>query len=363
VSIPQEIDMKRYSKKRSKKTWMPPGTLVHIGEKTAEIAGVTVIDYNEAELREETLHKIEECLLLKDRSTVTWINIEGIHDVPLIEKLGACYEIHPLTLEDILNTDQRPKVDDMENYIFIVLKMLHYNDQDTDIVSEQISLILGRNFVFSFQEGIQGDVFEPLRQRIRGSKGKIRKMGADYLAYALLDGIVDNYFAVLEKLGEQIEIIEEEVVTDPRPETLQKIHYLKREMLYIRRCIWPLREVMASLAKRESELIKESTEVFLRDVYDHVVQIIDTIETFREMLSSMLDIYLSSISNRMNQVMKVLTIIATIFIPLTFLAGLYGMNFKYMPELEWPWGYPLLLTFMLTVVCFMLYFFRKRKWL
>ena len=355
--------MKRYSKKRSKKTWMPPGTLVHIGEKTAEITGVTVIDYSETELREETLHKIEECFLLKDRPTVTWINIEGINDVSLIEKLGACYGIHPLTLEDILNTDQRPKADDMENYIFIVLKMLHYNDQGTDIVSEQVSLILGNNFIFTFQEGIKGDVFEPLRQRIRGSKGKIRKMGADYLAYAMLDGIVDNYFAVLEQLGEQIELLEEEVVTEPNPETLKKIHYFKREMLYIRRCVWPLREVMASIAKRESDLIKESTEIFLRDVYDHVVQIIDTIETFREMLSSMLDIYLSSISNRMNQVMKVLTIIATIFIPLTFLAGLYGMNFKYMPELEWHWGYPGVLAIMLSATCFMLYFFRKRKWL
>jgi magnesium transporter len=355
--------MKRYSKKRSKKSWMDPGTLVHIGEKAVDITGITVIDYNEGELREETLLKIEECFLLKDRPTVTWINLEGIHDIHLIEKLGTCYEIHPLTLEDILNTDQRPKIDDMENYIFIVLKMLHCNNQGTNIVSEQVSLILGSNFVISFQEGIKGDVFEPLRQRIRGSKGKIRKMGADYLAYAMLDGIVDNYFAVLEKLGEQIELLEEEVVTDPRPETLQKIHYLKREMLYIRRCIWPLREVIAALAKRESELIKESTEIYLRDVYDHVVQIIDTIETFREMLSSMLDIYLSSLSNRMNQVMKVLTIIATIFIPLTFLAGLYGMNFKYMPELEWHWGYPLVLAIMLSVVCIMMFFFKKRNWL
>ena len=355
--------MKRYTKKRSKKSWMAPGTLVHIGEKTVDITGVTVIDYNESELKEETLHSLEECFIFKDRPTVTWIDIEGVHDIHLIEKLGACYEIHPLTLEDILNTDQRPKVDDMENYLYIVLKMLHNNNNGSDIVSEQLSLILGCNFVFSFQEGIKGDVLDPLRQRIRGSKGKIRKMGADYLVYAIVDGIVDNYFTILEKLGEQIELLEEEVVTDPRPETLKKIHHFKREMLYIRRCIWPLREVVAALAKRESSLIKEETELYLRDVYDHVVQIIDTIETFREMLSSMLDIYLSSLSNRMNQVMKVLTIIATIFIPLTFLAGLYGMNFKYMPELEWHWGYPLVLAIMVSVVCIMLFFFRKRKWL
>jgi magnesium transporter len=364
VSDPAAGDsMKRYSKKRSKKAWMPPGTLVHIGEKTADITGVTVIDYNESELHEEELHTLEQCLLLKGRPSVTWINIEGIHDIQLIEKLGACYEIHPLTLEDIMNTDQRPKVDDMDTYMYVVLKMLHNNNGSSDIVSEQLSLILGANFVFSFQEGLKGDVLDPLRQRIRSSKGKIRKMGADYLLYGIVDGVVDNYFTILEKMGEHIELLEEEVVTDPRPETLQKIHHFKREMLYIRKCVWPLREVIATLAKRESALIKEETVIFLRDVYDHVVQIIDTIETFREMLSSMLDIYLSSISNRMNQVMKVLTIIATIFIPLTFLAGLYGMNFKYMPELEWPWGYPAVLAIMLSATCFMLYFFKKRNWL
>ena len=355
--------MKRYTKKRSKKAWMSPGTLMHIGEKKAGNIEVTVIDYNESAVQETTLQNIEECFALKDRPSVTWINLEGVHDTALIEKLGACFQIHPLTMEDILNTDQRPKYDDMENYVYMVLKMLQYNDKGADIVAEQVSLILGSNFVLSFQEGIKSDVLEPLRQRIRSGKGKIRKMGADYLAYAIVDGIVDNYFVVLEKLGEQIELLEEEVVTNPQPSTLQKIHHCKQEMLYIRRCVWPLREVIASLAKRESQLIQESTELYLRDVYDHVVQIIDSVETFREMLSSMLDIYLSSLSNRMNQVMKVLTIIATIFIPLTFLAGVYGMNFKYMPELEWHWGYPFILAVMIAVVCIMLFFFRKRKWL
>ncbi|MDO8721901.1 MAG: magnesium/cobalt transporter CorA [Syntrophales bacterium] len=336
---------------------------MHIGETKPGNIEVTVIDYNESAVQETKPQKIEECFALKDRPSVTWINLEGVHDVALVEKLGACFQIHPLTLEDILNTDHRPKFDDMENYVYMVLKMLHYDEKGADIVAEQVSLILGSNFVLSFQEGIKGDVFEPLRQRIRSGKGKIRKLGADYLAYAIVDGIVDNYFTVLEKLGEQIELLEEEVVTDPKPETLRKIHEFKREMLYIRRCIWPLREVTASLAKRESPLIKESTELYLRDVYDHLVQIMDSVETFREMLSSMLDIYLSSLSNRMNQVMKVLTIIATIFIPLTFLAGVYGMNFKYMPELEWHWGYPFILAIMMAVVCIMLFFFRKRKWL
>ena len=355
--------MKRYTKKRSKKAWMSPGTLMHIGETKPGTIEVTVIDYNESGVQETKLQKIEECYALKDRPTVTWINLEGVHDIALIEKLGACFQIHPLTLEDILNTDQRPKCDDMETYVYLVLKILQYNNRGSDIVSEQMSIILGDNFVISFQEGIKGDVFEPLRQRIRSGRGKIRKLGADYLAYAIVDGTVDNYFTVLEKLGEQIELLEEEVVTDPQPSTLQKIHYFKREMLYIRRCIWPLREVIAALTKKESPLIKESTEIYLRDVYDHVVQIIDNVETFREMLSSMLDVYLSSLSNRMNQVMKVLTIIATIFIPLSFLAGIYGMNFKYMPELEWHWGYPFILAVMIAVVCIMLFYFRKRKWL
>ena len=355
--------MKRYTKTRSKKAWMSPGTLMHIGEKKAGDIEITVIDYNESAVQEIKLQKIEECFALKDRPTVTWIDLEGVHDITLIEKLGACFQIHPLTLEDILNTDQRPKFDDMETYVYMVFKMLQYNDHGAVIISEQVSLILGDNFVISFQEGIKGDVLEPVRQRIRSGKGKIRKMGADYLAYAIVDGIVDNYFAILEKLGEQIELLEEEVVTDPKPETLQKIHFFKREMLYIRRCIWPLREVTAALAKRESPLIKESTELYLRDVYDHVVQIIDSVETFREMLSSMLDIYLSSLSNRMNQVMKVLTIIATIFIPLTFLAGVYGMNFKYMPELEWHWGYPLIVSFMISIGCVMLILFKRKKWM
>ena len=355
--------MKRYTKKRSKKAWMSPGTLMHIGETKPGTIEVTAIDYNESGVQETKLQKIEECYALKDRPTVTWINLEGVHDIALIEKLGACFHIHPLTLEDILNTDQRPKCDDMETYVYLVLKILQYNNRGSEIVSEQMSIILGDNFVISFQEGIKGDVFEPLRQRIRSGKGKIRKLGADYLAYAIVDGTVDNYFTVLEKLGEQIELLEEEVVTDPQPSTLQKIHHFKREMLYIRRCIWPLREVIAALAKKESPLIKESTEIYLRDVYDHVVQIIDSVETFREMLSSMLDVYLSSLSNRMNQVMKVLTIIATIFIPLSFLAGIYGMNFKYMPELEWHWGYPFILAIMIAVVCIMLLYFRKRKWL
>lgn len=354
--------MPKLIKKRSKKAGLPPGSLVHIGEKKAETPKITIIDYDETHFQEKEVKTIDECFIFKDKPTVTWINIDGLHQVEILEKLGECYGLHPLVLEDILNTDQRPKMEDYGEYIYIVLKMLDYNDKSNEIESEQMSLILGPNFVFSFQER-EGDTFNPIRERIRNSKGRIRKMGADYLAYTLLDSIVDNYFIILEKLGEKIEFLEEKLVTRPTPETLQVIHYLKREMIFLRRAVWPLREVVNGLERGESSLVKESTRVYLRDVYDHTIQAIDTIETYRDMVSGMLDIYLSSVSNRLNSVMKVLTIIATIFMPLTFLAGVYGMNFKYMPELEWRWGYPLVWFIMAGIGISMLIYFRKRKWL
>ena len=270
--------------------------------------------------------------------------------------------MHPLVLEDILNTGQRPKLEDFDEYVFVVLKMFRYGDQVDGMGIEQISLILGPSFVISFQEE-PGDVFDLVRGRIRESKGRIRKMGADYLAYALLDALVDSYFVVLERVGEKVEFLEEELVSDPRPETLQAIHNLKRDMLFLRKSVWPLREVVGALVRGEPSLFGESITVYLRDVYDHSIQVIDTIETFRDMVSGMLDIYLSSVSNRMNEVMKVLTIIATIFIPLTFITGLYGMNFKHMPELAWRWGYPMVWAVMLTVVVLMLFYFRRKKWL
>jgi magnesium transporter len=241
--------------------------------------------------------------------------------------------------------------------------MLHYQERSGQIEPEQISLILGQNFVFSFQEGKTGDVFGPIRDRIRNGKGRVRKMGADYLVYSLVDAVVDNYFVILEKLGERVEFLEEELVAQPTPRTLKEIHSLKREMIFLRKALWPLREVIGVLERGESPLIRESTRIYLRDVYDHTIQVIDTIETIRDMVSGMLDIYLSSISNRLNAVMKVLTIIATVFMPLTFLAGLYGMNFKHMPELEWPWGYPMVLMIMLAVASSMLIYFKKKKWL
>jgi magnesium transporter len=354
--------MPRLIKRRSKKSGLPPGTLVHIGEKKAERVKISIVDYDETQFQEKEAKTVEECFPFKDKPTVTWINIDGLHDVEIIEKIGKHFGLHPLLLEDILNTEQRPKMEDFESYIFIVLKMLYYEEEAHEIEAEQVSLILGSNFVLSFQER-EGDVFKVIRDRIRNGKGRIRKAGADYLAYALVDAIVDHYFVILEKLGEKIESIEEELVTNPTPETLQTIHHLKREMIFLRKSVWPLREVISVLERGESTLIQESTGIYLRDLYDHTIQVIDSIETFRDMVSGMLDIYLSSISNKMNEVMKVLTIIATIFIPLTFIAGIYGMNFQYMPELGWRWGYPLVWLVMSAILITMLVYFKRKKWL
>ena len=319
-------------KKRSKKSGLPPGTLIHIGERRDEKPKITIIDYDDASFREKTTEEISECFPFKNTPSVTWINVEGLHQVDILEQLGGCYGLHPLVLEDILNTDQRPKMEDYDSYLYIVLKMLHFEEPTGTIIPEQISLVLGENFVISFQEGIDGDVFQPLRERLRNNKGRIRKLGADYLMYSLIDAIVDNYFTILERTGDAIEDIEETVLGNPSTETLNSIHVLKREMIFLRKAVWPLREVVSGIERGDSDLVKGPTKVFLRDVYDHTIQVMDTIETFRDMASGMLDIYLSSVNNRMSAVMKVLTIIATIFMPLTFIAGIYGMNFNTCPS-------------------------------
>ncbi len=352
----------------SNKAGLPPGTLVHIGERKAESVRITVIDYDEKRLEEKQVAAVEECFPFKSTPTVTWVNIDGIHDVEIIEKIGREFDLHPLILEDILNTSQRPKMEDLETYIFVVLRMLSFDDKKGRVESEQVSVILGRNFVISFQERV-GDVFEIIRERIRSAKGRIRKGGADYLAYTLLDAIIDSYFGILEKFGERIEGMEEELVKNPTEKTLGQIHSMKREMINLRKGVWPLREVVGGLERSESDLIAESTGVFLRDAYDHTIQVIDAVETLRDMVAGMLDIYLSSVSNRMNEVMKVLTIIATIFIPLTFIAGIYGMNFNpekspwNMPELNWYWGYPAIIVVMLLVTGGMVIYFGRKKWL
>jgi len=354
--------MVKFIKRISKTAGHVPGELVHVGEKKVDEVKVSVIDYDDKNFQEKIIANIEELLPFKDTPTVTWININGLHDVDFIEKIGNNFEMHPLTLEDIVNTGQRPKYEDFDQYIFVTLKILMFDEEKKEIISEQVSLVFGANFVISFQE-IEGDVFNPIRERIRNAKGRIRKMGPDYLAYSLLDAVVDNYFSILEKFGEKIEGMEEDLIANPTPQTLQAIHDLKRDAIFLRKSVWPLREVAGGLDRSESILIKKETHIFLRDVYDHTIQVIDTIETFRDMVSGMLDIYLSSVSNRMNEVMKVLTIFAAIFIPLTFMAGVYGMNFEFMPELKWKWGYFALLGLMAVVGFGMLFHFRRKKWI
>lgn len=321
---------------------------------------ITVFEYCESYFREKEVRSVEECLPLKDPSIVTWINVDGVHKADVIVKIGEQLGIHPLVLEDIMDTERRPRMEDFESYLFLVLKMLR---MDGDYVaSENISLLVGPNYVVSFQEK-EGDVFDPVRARIRANKGKIRKMGPDYLAYSLMDAIVDNYFLVLEKVGEQIDEVEGELLANPTPQTLKKIHAMRRSLLFLHKSVWPLREIINSLEKSESPLIKKDTVVFLRDLYDHTIQVIETNEMYREMLSEMTDAYISSINNKTNEIVKVLTVIATLFMPLTFIASIYGMNFVWMPETQWPEGYHMVLAVMAVIGLMMLIFFRKKRWI
>jgi magnesium transporter len=351
--------------KRSKKSGLPPGTLVHIGEEKTDRMRTTLITYNPETFQEKQLDGLEhvnEVMPEPKPEGVTWINTEGVHDLEAIEGMGMCFGIHPLTLEDIANTEQRPKVEEYEDYIFLVLKSFDYAESDQDLGMDQMSLILKPGMVISFEEK-SSEIFNPVRERIRSGKGRIRKEGSDYLAYCLIDAVVDHYFSVLEKFGEAIENLQEELIKHPTRTTLQAIHLMKRQMIVFRRSIWPLREAVGSLVRGEYGAVQKTTLVYLRDVYDHIIHVIDSIEAYREMLTGMMDLYLSSISNRMNEIMKVLTVIATIFMPLTFIAGVYGMNFEYMPELKWFWGYPAVLTLMAAIAGCMLVYFRRKKWI
>ncbi len=347
-------------RKRSAKAGLPPGTVVHIGEpKTAGVT-LTIFDFAADRCDERVVTQIADLPPLRE-GAVAWLNIGGVHRVDLLDALGKRFQLHPLLLEDIANTDQRPKLEDYGRYLFLVVKMLTTSAKG-EIQVEQVSFVLGANFVLSFQEN-GSDVFHSVRDRLRGGKGRLRQSGSDYLLYALVDAIVDHYFIALEVLGERIETLQERVIADPQPDTLRDIHALKRELLVIRRAVWPLREAMNNLSRAEGSFLGEATKPFFRDVYDHVIQIVDTIETLREIVSASLDIYLSSVSYRLNSVMRVLTVITTIFMPLSFIASIYGMNFEYMPELKWAWGYPVVLGLMGIVATVMLAGFRRRKWL
>lgn len=349
-------------KKASKKAGLSPGSLVYTGNGTPSPVSMSVMTYDKNGMVEKKITDASELRPHGKKSKISWINVNGVHDARILEQIGKSFDIHPLVLEDIMTDGQRPKVEDFESHLFVVLKMLSYDEAAQEINIEQMSFIVGPNFVISFQQ-FEGDIFDSIRERIRKGKGRVRASGSDYLAYALLDTIVDHYFVILEKLGEDIEELEEKIVRETNPESLQTLHKLKREVIFLRKAVWPLREVIAVLERVESKVIKKKTSIYLRDVYDHTIQVIDTVETFRDMLSGLLDIYLSSASNKMNEIMKVLTVIATVFIPLTFVTGVYGMNFKHMPELEWALGYPLVWGIMVLVALMMTLYFRKKNWL
>jgi magnesium transporter len=344
-----------------KKAGMPPGTLIHVGNRKEEKTRISVLDYNAETFNEFQCKKIEETFSLKDTKTVSWINIDGLHNVDMIDRLGKSFDLHPLLLEDLLNTHHRPKTEEFEDYTFITLKMLGISKDKKSIVTEQVSFVLGKNWVISFQEQ-QGDVFEVVRERLRGSMGNIRKLGADYLLYRLIDIVVDNYFFVTEHFSDITEKLEESVLKDPQDDTLLRIQRLKKQLITIRKSVSPLREAV-SILEKDTKLFKEGTKRYLRDVYEHIIQVNDTIESQRDSLSSILDLYHTGVSNRMNEVMKVLTIIATIFIPLTFIAGVYGMNFEVIPELKWKYGYPAFWVLMITIFVVLLFYFKKKKWL
>ena len=339
-----------------------PGTLVHTGERKAEGVLIRLIDYDAESIEERQLEHIRESFSLADAPPVSWVNIDGLHEVGILEALGDHLGLHRLALEDVLSVSQRAKVEDYENHFLFIGKMLSFDQETETVVSEQLSLIVGTAYMFSFQER-RGDVFEPVRERLRHGKGRIRSRGPDYLAYTLIDTLVDNYFHIIEEIGDRVEEIEEEAIHNPSIELMHRIHHLRRETLVVRRAVWPLREALGQMYRGEIPLIDEGTRVYLRDAYDHTVQVIETVETLREVLSGALDLYMSGVSNRMNEVMKVLTIIATIFIPLSFFAGLYGMNFEYMPELGVRWAYPVLVAFMVAIAGGMLLYFRKKGWL
>jgi len=350
------------AKGRSKANFLSPGTTVFIGERKLSEAEVDLFVFDTASLREAQGVGQAEWREARDGPGMVWINVSGVHDVELIEQLGQDFGLHPLTTEDIANTSQRPKWEEFPNYAFIALKMIECPAGVAQVKVEHVSLILGHNYVISFLED-EGDVFESIRQRLRRGAGCMRSKQTDYLAFCLMDAVVDHYFLTVERIGDLVEELDEELLGNARHEDIPQLHRFKRNLLHLRRSIWPLREVLSSISRSETPLLQKENQLFWRDLYDHSVQVIDMVETARDTLASMHDTYLSSLSNRMNEVMKILTIISTIFIPLTFIAGVYGMNFKNMPELEWKYGYFMVLGVMLTIGISLLVYFRRRRWI
>jgi magnesium transporter len=353
--------MGKHRTKRSVKAGLPPGAMVHVGEAREQHVAMRLIGYDAERLLDREVDRVEDIAPLRGGTGTLWLDLVGLHNPILLEKLGQAFALHPLLMEDVLNTEQRPKFEDYDDYLFVVLKRLRYDRAAGQVTQEQVSLVLGNGFVLSFQE-FHSNLFDPVRQRIHAARGRLRGLGPDALLHALMDSVVDEYFSLLEQLGEEIERLETQILDRPSPISMRTLHRLKRELMAVRRSVWPLREVIGGLERLESPLLKPGLDLYLRDVYDHTVHVIDTVESYRDMLAGMLDVYLSALSNRMNEIMKVLTIISTIFIPLTFLAGVYGMNFRYMPELEWHWGYFAVLGVMLAVAIGLMLFFRRKHW-
>lgn len=338
----------------------PPGTLFYNGEERTDRIKITLIEYNETEYFEQEFYDLSDCLDHVKPNMVKWINVEGLHKPELIEKIGKIYNIHPLTLEDIVHVDQRSKFEDFDHYVVAIMRMINYT---TQVESEQLAIVLCEHTVLSFQEPHNGDAFDIIRTRLRTCKGRVRKLGADYLAYALMDAVVDCYFTAIEKIGDTVEAIEEEIINDSDEKSILELYRLKREMIYLRKQVWPMRDLINNMIRSETTLINPTSDIYLRDLSDHVTRIIDSVETYRDLLSGIMDIYLSTNANKMNEVMKVLTIMSSIFIPVTFIAGVYGMNFENMPELKTKEGYFIVWGVMLTIIIGLIVYFKRKKWL
>lgn len=339
-----------------------PGALIHVGERRVEQVTMNLIEYDEKNIHEIPNASIKECLESKNKSNVSWINVVGVHDAEIIKTFGDDFDIHALHQSNIMNTELRPYIEVFDNYVLLMLKMPHYDDKTGKLDLEQISIILAQGHVLTFQEH-SADFFDQIRKRLRNNSGSIRKLQSDYLTYAIIDAIIDSYFLVIEKVGDMTEDIEEELMANPDPETMQTIQTLKRRMISLRKSIWPAREIIDYLGRDSTSLISDGTRTYLRDVYNHVIQVTDSIEGLRDVIGGMLDTYLSSVSNRMNEVMKTLTVIAAIFIPITFIAGIYGTNFSYVPELQWEGSYFVMLIGMALISGMMIAWFRKKRWI
>ncbi len=357
----KKLDVHKFVPRASGKD-TPPGTVQYVGKPRSEKSKIELIEYNEFEVSEYLIEKPDQLKKFLENDKIKWIRITGVHDVDMVTQIGEIFHINQLELEDLSNTSQRPRMEERDHYIFQIYKALLLNPEDNEVTIEQVSLILGENFVISFHE-TEPELFNSLRTRILTGKGRVRKMKSDYLAFTLADIMIDQYFLILENIGDNIEIIENELILNPGSANQESIYRMKRRLVYVGRTIWPVRELINEIERSDHQLIHAESRIYFRNIYDHTVQIIETLDSLRDLTSGMMDLYLSSVSLKLNEIMKVLTIFSALFIPLTFLAGVYGMNFKFFPELQWQWGYPVFWAICLIAALFMLFYFKKKKWM